>query len=88
MVMLHLQMRLHDGVADALLGQAQMLADTGKQDEAEQVGPPPPLLMQRPSCRCCPRTHLADAPRLLVWRLSICSPSGPACLGHATATLL
>jgi hypothetical protein len=37
-IMPHLQMRLHDGVADALLGQAQTLADTGKQDEAEQVG--------------------------------------------------
>ena len=43
-MMSHLQMRLHDGVADALLGQAQTLADTGKQDEAEKVWPPPPLL--------------------------------------------
>ena len=54
MVLLHLQMRLHDGVADALLGQAQTLADTGKQDEAEQVTlqqwPAQPQLMQHPLC--------------------------------------
>lgn len=59
-VLLHLQMRLHDGVADALLGQAQTLADTSKQDEAEQVGAPPPLLPLgpcAPSGTCVPSTH-------------------------------
>jgi hypothetical protein len=41
-----LQMRLQDAVADSLLGQAQTLSATGKQDEAEQVG------------RSCHRTEL------------------------------
>jgi hypothetical protein len=51
----HLQMNLRDALADSLLGQAQTLSDTGKQDEAEQVGRYHLCRMHTPvtSCTAC-----------------------------------